>query len=375
MATWRQIFILTSDVYRRRVGLWHVRAFASLGLAGLLAGCEESTRGQAVENRAPKPESSVYQDPFSPPSREGMTPEQIKFWDYLASFNRLPDNPSEEAVAIYHAKGIAPHFNYLEPSKRSVLGDLDGLKKHRELFPTRYPWVATLLRAYALEIPISAERFKGTAKEIGNNYKDLMETHMGCKASDETEKQFVAHVLEGLLVVDYVYARGSAEDRSVAHEIWQGVVTTNGITHPFDESLGESLIIPATYDIAWAAIADTPGKMWGVATSNILSGFRHRAPLKRTEFAKWVLLNAEIPGRAEKPEDDVFWGLLHNWRMQAGLRQYSIYALHRGKYARPQDSSWGAVIQSVFRIHFGTQHKVEYAKYRQLLDAAYPKIP
>lgn len=243
-------------------------------------GGTEVLRCEMVKAVPFEPAFVEYKEVIQPPSRDGMNTAQKEFWDYLNQFNRLPENASEEAVAIYSAKGTAPSFEYLSPSLFSVLGDIEGLKKHRDLFALRYPWVKSLTVEYGLEIAVSEKRFSGTAKEIGNKYSSLVKKFRGWDNKEYTEAEYVSSVLEGLLVVDYVYARGTESDRDSADDIWRGVFTAFYMSHSFEKELAHKLIIPATRDIGWATIAAYPEKMWGQTPSMLLSGFRLHAPLK-----------------------------------------------------------------------------------------------
>lgn len=322
-----------------------------------------------------KPPVVVYKEVIQHSPKDGMNDAQREFWDYLEQFNTLPENPSEHAVGIFNAKGVAPTFEYLPPSPNSVFGDVDGLREHRELFVDRYPWAKKLINQYDLEIPISEKRFARSAKGIEYQYNKLMRTLGGCEANDETKRQFVLNFLEGLLVVDYVYARGTSEDREVADDVWRGVFVVNYMIHPFEKELAEDLIIPATRDIGWATISAYPEKMWGLTPSMLTRGFRLYAPVERVKVAKWLLFTDGIPQKANDLESSVHWGLMHNWRMEAGLSEYSIYAAHCTEAVRPADKPWGQVVKNVFRITYGKDFNSEYSKYKRLLDAAYPKIP
>ncbi len=344
-----------------------------------IKGNTDQTAARLDENGILKHSSSnhpvvEYRDPFEPPSKNGMNNAQREFWKYLERFNRLPENASEEALAIYNTKGIAPSFQYLTPSLDSVLGNIELLKQHRKIFGERYPWVNTLIKEYDLEVPISEERFSGTAKQIGKNYETLMTKFIGFKLGDLKEREFVANLLEGLLVVDFVYAKGNENDRDSADDIWRGVFKFN-LGNPFSVALSDKLIIPATKQIGWATIATTPKKMWGLTTAMLSGGFHSHAPVERIQLSKWILLTDGIPGKASSPEKNLDWGLMHNCHMQAGLKEYSIYVAHCIEGVRPAEKPWGQVISNIFRITYGKESKKEYTQYKQLLDAAYPPTP
>lgn len=119
----------------------------------LLLGDQNSSKSNALTNKR------TPQIPY--------TPAQKEFWNYLEQFNRLPDNPSKEMIAVFNAKGIPPKFRYFKASKTSVLGDIKGLTAHRKRLVKRYPWVKPLLDQYSIEVPISTLRFSGNAEDIG----------------------------------------------------------------------------------------------------------------------------------------------------------------------------------------------------------------
>ena len=229
-------------------------------------------------NNTPAVSTGVENPPQVTSLAPKLSPAQVEFWDYLEQFNRLPENPTEEMIAVYNTKGIAPEFRYLTTSKNSVLGDIQGLTAHRELFPKRYPWVQPLLDKYEIEIPISGERFSGTAEEIGKKYDKLMLVSRKCKATPENEKTFVTNYLEGLLVVDFIYACGTPKDKEDGMKVIDGVYRANLLLDPFRKDLEVSFIAPASRDIGWAAIADYPELIWGNTLGFISTGFFHYNP-------------------------------------------------------------------------------------------------
>jgi hypothetical protein len=223
---------------------------------------------ESIENKLEKP----HEVKQSPQASE-LTPAQVEFWNYLEQFNRLPEEPTEEAIVVFNAKGIAPDFCHLETSKSSVLGNLPGLAAHRDIFPQRYPWVRQLLDDYSIKIPISVGRFSGNAGEIGQHYTKLMRAYHRCEETRANEKALVVNFLEGLLVVDYLYACGTPEDKREAMKVIDGVFQVNYISHPFRKALGEKLLSPASRDIGWPAIADYPELIWGLTPILIRGGF------------------------------------------------------------------------------------------------------
>lgn len=325
----------------------------------LLLGDHKSIRSATVtENRPPQ---------------ISLTPAQEEFWKYLEQFNRLPENPTEEMIAVFNAKGIAPEFRYLKASKTSVLGDSKGLTAHRERFVKRYPWVQPLLDQYSIDVPISSERFSGTAKEIGEKYEKLMMVCRKCNATPENEKTFVINYLEGLLVVDFIYACGAAKDKQEAMDVIDGVFTANELLDPFRKNLEARFIAPASRDIGWAAIADYPELIWGNTPACVSSGFGEYSPSVKINFSKWMLLTKSIRGSDSDNTQKIYRGIIHNEQVKLGLLSYSIYSAHSHELGRPADAPWLIVIKILFKRLYPKDHVARYNQYLTLLDAAYPK--
>ena len=303
-----------------------------------------------------------------------LSPAQVEFWNYLEQFNRLPENPSKEMIAVYNTKGIAPEFQYLEVSKTSVLGDIKGLTEHRERFVKRYKWVQPLLDKYSIEVPISAERFSGAAKEIGGKYDELMLVSRKCKATPENEKTFVTNYLEGLLVVDFIYACGTPTDKQEGMKVIDGVYRANLLLDPFRKDLEVSFIAPASRDIGWAAIADYPELIWGNTLGFISTGFFHYNPADNVNFKKWILRTKAIRGMQHADTQDTQRGIIHNEQVRIGLISYSIYSAHSHELGRPANDPWLVVIEILFKRLYPTDHAIRYQQYLTLLNAAYPKI-
>lgn len=319
--------------------------------------------------------SSEVQNPaLATPSAPKITAAQVEFWNYLEQFNRLPENHTEEMIAVYNARGIAPEFHYMEASKTSVLGDIPGLTAHRELFPKRYPWVQPLLDRYEIEIPISSERFSGTAEEIGKKYDKLMLVSRKCKATPENEKTFVTNYLEGLLVVDFIYACGTPKDKEDGMKVIDGVYRANLLLDPFRKDLEASFIAPASRDIGWAAIADYPELIWGNTLGFISTGFFHYNPADNINIKKWILRTKAIRGMQHADIQDTQRGIIHNEQVRIGLISYSIYSAHSHELGRPADDPWLVVIEILFKRLYPKDHDDQYQQYLTLLNAAYPKI-
>lgn len=303
-----------------------------------------------------------------------LTPEQQDFWAYLEQFNQLPENPTEEMIAVYNTKGIAPKFQYLKSSKNSVIGDIKGLTAHRERFIQRYPWVQPLLDQYSIEVPISTQRFSGTAKEIGEKYEELMMVCRKCNATSENEKTFVANYLEGLLVVDYIFACGSAKDKQQAMDVVDGVYMANELLDPFRKKLEASFIAQASRDIGWAIMADHPESIRTARASTIARGFFEYSPADNVNFCKWMLHVKSIRGSDKENIQKIYRGIVHNEQVRIGLLSYSIYSAHSYELGRPPDAPWLMVIQILFKRLYPKDHATRYKQYLSLLDAAYPRI-
>ncbi len=308
------------------------------------------------------------------PEAPKLTPAQVEFWEYLEPFNRLPENPTDEAIAVYNTKGIAPEFRYLKESKTSVLGDIKGLTDHRELFVKRYPWVGSILDEYSIDIPISTERFSGTAEEIGKKYEEFMNTSAKLGANATNEKIFVTNFLEGLLVVDYLYARGTTDDKDHGLKVIDGVFHANGVIHPFHKTLERKLLTPASMDIGWPIIADYPERLWALTPNRIWRGFFYYGSAGKVNFNKWMLKTDGIREMQNPNRQELYRGLIHNEQVRVGLLSYSIYTMHLNEVVRPSDGSGLIVIKILFKRLYPKDHDKKYRQYLALLDAAYPII-
>jgi hypothetical protein len=308
------------------------------------------------------------------PPKVVLTPAQVEFWSYLEQFNRLPENPTEDMVAVYNTKGIAPEFHYLKASKTSVLGNIKGLTAHRKLFVKRYPWVQPLLDHYAIEVPISTERFSGTAEEIGEKYEKLMMISRKCEDTPANEKIFVTNYLEGLLVVDFIYTSGSTTDKQQAMDVIDGVFTANTLLDPFRKKLEASFMTPASRDIGWAAIADYPELIKANTPATISQGFFSYSPADKVNFGKWMLHINSVRKADNKNLNKICRSLIHNEQVNIGLFSYSIYSAHSHELGRPAEAPWLIVIQILFKRLYPKDHSARYKQYLSKLDAAYPKI-
>lgn len=342
---------------------------------------------QKTNSPASQPAKSPANPPVSTPEnlaetqaaepKAALTPAQVEFWNYLEQFNRLPDNPTEQMVAVYNTKGIPPEFHTIKESDTSAIGDIEGLTTHRELFPKRYPWVQPLLDQYEIEIPISAERFSGSAHAdahvIAKSYERLMSVSHKCDDTPENEKIFVTNYLEGLLVVDFIYSSGSATDKQQSQRIIDGIFRVNLVWHPFRSKLEASLIKPATKQIGWAVYGDYPEFMEGMGPAVIFGGFLRENHADKVNFLKWMMTTKGIPKVETEYHQKIHQDLIHNELVNAGLLSYSIYKLHTYERVRPKDSPGMVVIKILFKRLFPKDHAAEYQRYLSLLDAAYPK--
>ena len=303
-----------------------------------------------------------------------LTPVQEEFWAYLEQFNHLPENPTKEMIAVYNAKGIAPEFHYLKASKTSVFGDISGLIQHSERFVKRYPWVQPLLDQYSIVVPISTIRFSGTAKEIGEKYGKLMRVSHKCKNTPDNEKTFVRDFLEGLLVVDYIYACGTKQDKQEGMIVFNDVFRANLVFHPFKKNLVASLHAPASRDIGWAIIANSPERIFGMTSALIGSGFAEYSPADKVNFHKWMLRTKGISEMESENQRHFHQAMIHNEQVRIGLISYAIYSIHCYEVVRPSDAPGLIVTKILFKRLVPKDYPAQYERYLTLLNTAYPKI-
>ena len=277
-------------------------------------------------------------------------------------------------VAVYNTKGIAPAFHAIKESDTSVIGDIEGLTAHRELFPKRYPWVQPLLDQYDIEIPISDERFSVDVQVIDTNYKILMSVSQKCEDTPENEKIFVTNYLEGLLVVDFVYACGTANDKRESMEIIDGVFEANMILHPFRKSLEKKFMAPASREIGWAVIADLPELTERMTRILVKNGFSEISPADRVSLRIWMLNTKALRQTENERDKELHQGMNHNDYVRVGLLDYAIFKLHTYEVVRPHDNPELVVIKILFKRLFPKDHAAQYQRYLTLLNNAYPKI-
>jgi hypothetical protein len=255
-----------------------------------------------------------------------------------------------------------------------VIGDIKGLIAHRVQFIRRYSWVQPLLDQYAIEIPISEERFSGTIVEIAEKYRKFSCIHRECSPTPENEKSYVRDYLEGLLVVDYIYACGTEKNRRESMTIIEGVFYKNYLYNSLIKKLEPTFTSHASRDIGWAIIADYPELIWGNMLSNVGQGFFLHSPANKINFYKWILSAKGIPGMDNAPLRNAYRGMMHNEIVNRNMLSFAIHAAHSYEIGRPSDAPWQIVIKILFKRLYPKDHGARYKEYLALLDAAYPKI-
>lgn len=90
-----------------------------------------------VQQSSGSTETELYpikQNPEFParPAKDLTTPAQQAFWDYIETFNRLPDNPTEVQKEIFATRGEAPQFKVISTSPKSVFNDVEGMRRTRK---------------------------------------------------------------------------------------------------------------------------------------------------------------------------------------------------------------------------------------------------
>ncbi len=359
--------------FSTKIGTSLARLAISALIATLLPSCGKKSdpQGQTKSALAEKTTPESLGPRVDPAPKR--TPAQIEFWNYLEPFNRLPEKPSEAAIAVYNTKGIAPKFRYLENSKTSVFGDTAGLAAHRARFVKRYPWVQPLLEHYGIEVPIPTERFSGSVKEIGQKYEQLMLASHKCANTPANEKTFVSNYLEGLLVVDFIYACGTPKDKQEAIPVLDGVFIANTLSLPFNKALGASFMTPASRDIGWAVMADFLGQISGMTRILIRSGFSEYSPADNVNFCKWLLRIQEQHPMLSKNDQDMYRGHINNEQVSVGLLSYAIYCAHTNEGVDPHRAPGSVIIGILFNRLYPKDHAAQYQRYQTLFNAAYPK--
>ncbi len=317
------------------------------------------------------------------PAKDIITPAQQAFWDYIETFNRLPDNPTEVQKEIFATRGEAPQFKVISISPTSVLNDVKGMKAHRKLFPERYPWVKRLLEKEQITLEMNASIYQGTAKEISDKNRQIVGESYGNYFQPRGNRSvFTKRWLESLLVVDYIFACGSEQDRIDGFNLLTQTFTA--LAPRADEATGrkehgKELEIPAIFDIGIAIANQFPENMRGYvpevlinALGRVTSSTGHTASY--IEFLKWSLRVEAL----KKLESDMGFHqvMVGNRYAEYQMLHYIIYWYHLREEVRPIEGASDVAIKNLFkRIYGKDEGPKEHKKYLTLLDAAYPPLP
>jgi hypothetical protein len=317
------------------------------------------------------------------PAKDAITPEQQAFWDYIEIFNRLPDNPTEVQQEIFATRGEAPKFKVISISPKSVLTDVEGMKAHRERFAQRYPWVKRLLKKEQINLEVNASIYQGTAKEISDKHRQMVDESYGNYFQPEgTRSAFTKRWLESLLVVDYIFACGSEQDRIDGFSLLTQAFAA--LAPRGDEATGrkeycKELEIPAIFDIGIAITNQFPENMRGYvpeilinALARVTSSTGHTASY--IECLKWSLRVEAL----KKLESDMDFHrvMVGNRCVENQMFHYTIYWYHLHEEVRPFEGSSAVAIKNLFSRLYGKEEgPKEHKKYMALLDAAYPPPP
>jgi hypothetical protein len=337
---------------------------------------DEATKPEEIENpdaiaKPHRPVTEIVHPPLSGrPDEQVITSAQRELWNYLEGFNRLPDSPTAIAKKMFATKGEAPEFVYLSTSDESVFGNIEGLQAHLENFPQRYPWVEKLVEKYGIKLETNQKLFADSTSQILQRYKQYTEGSIILTK----RKTFVKQWLECLLVVDYVFARGSVQDRKDGFMLLNHVfyVPAYGCTRIEKlAELGHELEIPANHEIALALMDDFPEDvpiqlLWfpGMTFEECL------APDYLLNYSKWAL---------RVIASDKWHAFRRMCRVNAGnhcvrnqLLAYTIYWYHCNPQGRPEKGWADVAVKRLFHRIFGKSVNQEYSKYTKLLNSAYP---
>ncbi len=310
------------------------------------------------------------------PANDASTPAQIAFWNYIETYNRLPDKPSEIQRRIFATRGVAPAFQFITTSPKSVFADVVGMKAHRERFAQRYPWVRCLLDSEHITLEVDEDVFRGSVKEILEKHFKKIDGNYGRYLQHEPDRrQFTKRWLESLLAIDYIFACGSAQDRIDGLTMLSQTFSeaaNSGLDSAGRMARGGELEIPAAFDIAMS----------------IANEFPDRAPEKLLNFLPLLLSSTGDPAAyieclkwALRVQSFARWNNLMqlnniqvgNHCVRNGLLHYTIYWYHLHEKVRPDVGSSAIAIEALFEKIYGKQEgQKEHKKYLALLDAAYP---
>ena len=315
----------------------------------------------------------------SRPSAHLITPAQKAFWDYIETFNRLPDNPTEVQKEIFATRGVAPRFKIISTSPKSLFSDVNGMMAHRKLFAERYPWVKRLLEAEQITLEVDASIYQGTTKEIiDKHYKKVAWDEDDYFQPKGNRTVFTKRWLESLLVIDYIFAYGSEQDRIDGMLILTETFET--VAHPSDNATGRvergrELEIPASFEIAIAIANQFPEHV-----PEQLINFLPILPSSPGQIAFYI----DYLKWSRRVESFKKWEnlmTLHevqvgNYCVQNEMLHYTIYWYHLHEKVRPNPGSSGLAIKALFKRIYGNDEGLkEHKKYLALLDAAYPAPP
>ncbi len=359
-----------------------VLAFGLLALTGCKQKSppEEQSSGSAATEAYP-----IRINPELParPSKDIITPAQQAFWDYIETFNRLPDNPTEVQKEIFATRGEAPQFKVISISPTSVFNDVEGMKAHRKLFTERYPWVKRLLEKEQITLEVNESIYQGTAKEISDKHRQMVGESSGNYFQPRRNRSlFTKRWLESLLVVDYIFACGSEQDRIDGFHLLTPTFTAlapRGDEATGRKEHGKELEIPAIFDIGIAIANQFSENMRGYVPEILLNALA-RVTLSTgdtasyIEFLKWSLRVDAL----KKLESDMDFHriLVGNACAENQMFHYIIYWYHLHEEVRPIEGSSAVAVKNLFNRIYGKQEgPKEHKKYLALLDAAYPSPP
>ena len=356
----------------------------TLGIT-LLTCCKQKPASEQQSSKSADAETLAFKiNPELParPNTDDITPEQKAFWDYIEIFNRLPDNPTEVQKEIFATRGEAPQFKVISTSPKSVFNDVEGMKAHRERFAQRYPWVKRLLEKEQITLEVNSSIYQGTTKEISDKHHQLVSWAQGNYFQPEGKRSvFTKRWLESLLVIDYIFACGSEQDRidgfGLLTETFKAAVSGSEATGR--KEYGRELEIPAAFDIGIAIANQFPENMRGYvpeilinALARVTSSTGHAASY--IECLKWSLRVEAL----KKLESDMNFHrvMVGNRCAENQMFHYIIYWYHLHKEVRPFEGSSAIAVKNLFnRIYGKVEGTKEHKKYMALLDAAYPPSP
>ncbi len=362
--------------------------FRQFFIAGLLAlaipaltSCKKkplpAPQGDESAATQPKPAKTNPELPARP-VKNAITPAQSAFWDYIEAFHRLPDHPTDLQRRIFATRGVAPSFQFITTSPKSVFADVAGMKAHRERFAQRYPWVKRLLESEHITLEVDADVFRGNVREIFDKHFKKISGGSGSYLRPEPDRrEFTKRWLESLLVIDFIFACGSAQDRIDGLILLSQTFSQaadSGLDSAVRKARGAELEIPAAFDIAMAIANEFPDR----APENLLNFLplllsSTGDPAAFIECLKWALRVQPFSRWHNLMQlNNIQVG---NHCVRNGLLHYTIYWYHLHVNVRPDAGSSATAIEALFEKIYGKQEgQKEHKKYLALLDAAYPSL-